>query len=397
MRQAAEGIPGVSLKRKTGREAADMTKTFLLYLLTFALLPCTVLCVEPGGRLSLGQIREKARPVVTVPSAPARRTQAVVFLDAATPDAPGCLRMLEELKSRLADLPEKDRVDFYVLACSPVRAVREALNGITVSFGVGSDENRLLFGEFVPGEILFPLALVMQEGKVLWKGSPVDLESILTLIRNDRFDLSRQVKIERIRKEMQMAVQASLPDVVLRCADDILKLQPGDSIAVRAKLYVYESTGRFSEALTFARKNAEDNPGDVNQTLLFFDYLRRQGDPAPFAREFRSALMRFDSSPEALYRILVYSLEALPFGWLPPADAASMVEKVRPAWGVQPLNRRIIFLFCEARVRYLLCDLSGALRAQEEACRLSKGTEHEKEAARILEYYRSIPSRTAMP
>lgn len=372
-----------------------MMKTVSLFLLLLAaVLPLAGLAVEPGGNLPLEIIREKAVPVVkTAPASPCETT-AVVFLDAASPDAPGCFRMLDELNSRLAGLPAGDRVEFYVLACSPVRAIREALNGITVSYGVGSDERRLLFNEYVPGDILFPLAMIARKGKVLWKGSPLDLESVLTLIRNNRFDPTRQVKVERIRKEMQMAVQAALPDVVLRCANDILKLQPGDSIAVRAKLYVYESTGRLPEAMAFVRKNAEENPSDVNQTLLYFDYLRRQRDPATFAREFRAAALRFAASPESLYRILVYSLEALPFGWLPPVEAASMIEKIRPAWKDQTLSRRIIFLFCEARIRYLLCDLPGALRAQAEALQLSKGTEHEKEAARTLEYYRSITPRT---
>ena len=351
-----------------------MLRTISLFLLSAAVLPVTLLAVEPGGRLSLEMIREKASPVVKAASASPCKTEAIVFLDAASPDAPGCFRMLEELNSRLAGLSGGDRVEFYVLAGSPARVVRETLNGITVSYGVGTDERRLLFNEYLPGEFLFPLALISQKGKVLWKGSPLDLESVLNLIRTNRFDPSRQVKIERIRKEMQMAVQASLPDVVLRCANDILKLQPGDSIAVRAKLYVYESTGRFSEAMAFVRKNAAENPDDVNQTRLYFDYLRRQREPALFAQEFRAAAQRFASSPEALYRILVYSLEALPFGWLPPVEAASMAEKIRPAWKDQPLPRRIIFLFCEARIRYLLCDLPGALRAQEEAVRLSKGT-----------------------
>ena len=371
-----------------------MMKTISLFLLSAAVLPLTLLAVEPGGRLSLEMIRGKASPVVKKASPSPCETEAVVFLDAAAPDAAGCFRMLEELNSRLAGLPEEGRVEFYVLACSPNRLVRETLNGITVSYEVGTDERRLLFNEYLPGDILFPLALIMQKGKVLWKGSPLELESVLSLIRSKRFDPSRQIKVERIRKEMQMAVQASLPDVVLRCADDILKLQPGDAIAVRAKLYVYESTGRFSEAMAFVRKNAGENPSDVNQTLLYFDYLRRQRDPVLFAQEFRTASLRFADSPEALYRILVYSLEALPFGWLPPADAASVAEKIRPAWSGQTQTRRIIFLFCEARICYLLCDLPGAIRAQEEALHLSKGTEHEKEAARILEYYRSITPRT---
>ena len=374
-----------------------MMKSIPLFLLSLVVLPFAVFAVEPGGPFPLELIRGKAYPVVKkTPSAPCE-IAAVVFLDAASPDAPGCLRMLEELNSRLAEQSGGNRVEIYVLAGSPARAVREALNGITVSYGIGSDERRLLFNEYVPGEFLFPLAMIARKGKVLWKGSPLDLESVLTLIRNGRFDPTRQVKVERIRKEMQMAVQSGLPDVVLRCANDILKLQPGDSIAVRAKLYVYESTGRLSEAMAFVRKNAEENPSDVNQTLLYFDYLRRQRESVTFAKEFRAAALRFSSSPESLYRILVYSLEALPFGWLPPTDAAAVAEKIRPAWKDQTLSRRIIFLYCEARIRYLLCDLPGALRMQEEALRLSRGTEHEKEAVQILEYYRSITPRTTTP
>ena len=83
-----------------------MTRSILFYVLVFAALPFTVLCVEPGGRLSLEMIRKNADPVAKAPSVSPCGIQALVFLDAATRDAPGCFRMLEELKSRLSDLRE---------------------------------------------------------------------------------------------------------------------------------------------------------------------------------------------------------------------------------------------------------------------------------------------------
>lgn len=371
---------------------------FCSFLLLTSLLVFPLAAVEPGGEISIAAIKEKAEPVAEQ-SAPARSKDAgtpyevLMFYDATSRDAADSLAILEDMRLRHLALPEQDRADILALSRNSKRLTKASIGPGGIGIGVYADERRLLFNEYAAADLLLPFALIAKDGKVLWKGSVIDIENVLSLMRNKKFDPSLQVKIERIRREMQMAIQASLPDVILRCADDILKLQSGDAMAVRAKLFVLESTNRFSQALAFAKKNAEDNPQDVNQTLLYFEYLVKAGNFKAFQTAFPEALTRFQKDPESLFRLLNYAVAALPFAWFRPADTLPCLRKIRPYWTAQAPERAASFHETAARLLYLLCDPAGAAKEQAAALELCRGTVREADARRRLEYYQQI--RTA--
>ena len=347
--------------------------------------------VDAGGRIAIRDLRDRSVPVLSRSAAAEREYEVIVFLNMESPDTSGQLRMLNDLESRFREETGNGTAKIFVLAGNARSRILDDTDGMSIRYDIHSDERRLLFREYLPDDVLFPVALIAKSGKVLWKGSPIDIPNILDLMKKGKFDPDIQVKVGQLRKELQMGIQASLPDVILRCADEILKLQPGDAIAVRAKLFVLENMERFPDALAFTRKNAADNPDDVNQTLLYFDYLVRQGDPDMFSEAFRSAVKQFERSPESSFRLLGFYLQAVPFGWVHPREVLPIVDRLRSAAGKMQEDRRAQFLICAARVSCLLCRPDDAVKDQEEAVRLlPEKSAAGREARRMLEYYRAL-------
>lgn len=365
-----------------------MQKTAILFLLLFAGI---LSGIEPGGMLSIGELREKAEALTHDP-VPAQTPgyEIIVFFDTNARDTMSYMQMLNDLCTRMSEYPSAEQANVYALARNSKRETEDLLKRFNPAFAIGRDKDRILFAEYATGELFLPFALIAKEGKVLWKGSPLDLENIMNLIRKKKFDPTLQLKISRIRKEMQMAVQASLPDVIQRCADEILKLQPGDTLAIQAKLFVYENSGRFPAALSFTKRNALANPDDVNHTLLYLNYLYRAGNPAPFPAAFADAVKQFSKSPESLFRLLAFAVNGtVPFSWLPPKEIKGLPDMIRQSWAKKSAGRRGVFAEYEAAVCYGLCDIAGAVKAQEEALRLCEAA-RQKEVRRQLEFYRSI-------
>lgn len=371
-------------------------RKFCIALLFTGLFFMSLAAVEPGGSISIAELKPKAEYIA------GRQVRAegkkydvppyevIMFYDATSRDAADSLAILEDMRLRHLSLPEQDRAEILALSRNSKRLTKASVGPDGIGIQVYADERRLLFNEYATAELLLPVALIAQDGKVLWKGSVIDVENILSLLRKKKFDPSLQVKIERIRREMQMAIQASLPDVILRCADDILKLQRGDAMAVRAKLFVLESSNRFPQALAFAKTNAEENPEDVNQTLLYFEYLAKAGNVKAFQTAFPAALARFRGDPESLFRILNYAVAVLPFAWFHPADALPALLGIKAYWNAQPPERAASFHETAARLHCLLCDPKRAAEEQAAALECRRGTVHEAEAKRLLEYYRKI-------
>lgn len=371
-----------------------MMKRFLSFLFTGAFL-LTVSAIEPGGLISIEELTKKAEAVNLPVSAAAKNAvkapyEVIMFFDMAARDSAAYMMMLENLQRNLAELPRHEQAEIFAVSRGSRFAVKKLVEQKEITFPVYADPKRTLFNEYAVGELVLPFALIAKEGKVLWKGSPIDLENILNLMRTGKFNPDIQLKVARLRKEMQMAVQASLPDVILRCANEILKVQPGDSLAIQAKLFVFENSNRFPAALAFTRQNAQANPHDVNQTLLYLTYLHRGGNRALFAQVLTNAVKQFRKSPESLFRLLTFSVNGtIPFSWLPLKTVKVLPDMIRKDLSKQAADRRCAFHQYEAVIHYGLCDISNAVRCQRAALSLASPRK-KTEVSRQLEFYLEV-------
>ena len=371
-----------------------MMKRFLAFLFAVFFLT-TVSAIEPGGLISIEELAKKAEavnPPVQTETQPAVKApyEVIMFFDMAARDSVPYIMMLENLKRNLAELPRNEQAEIFALSRGIRSSVKSVMEQNEITLPIHVDPRRALFNEYASDELVLPFALIAKDGKVLWKGSPIDLENILNLMRTGKFNPDIQLKVARLRKEMQMAVQASLPDVILRCANEILKMQPGDSLAIQAKLFVFENSNRFPAALAFTRQNAQANPNDVNQTLLYLTYLQRAGNRPLFAQALENAVQQFRKSPESLFRLLTFSVNAtVPFTWLPLKSVKALPDMIRNDFCKQPAERRCAFHQYEAAIYYGLCDINNAVRCQKQALTFASSRKA-SEVRRQLEFYQEV-------
>ena len=371
-----------------------MMKRFLAFLFAVFFL-ATVSAIEPGGLISIEDLVKKAEavnPPVQTETQPAVKApyEVIMFFDMTARDSVPYIMMLENLKRNLAELPRNEQAEIFALSRGIRSSVKSLMEQNEITLPVHVDSRRVLFNDYAADELVLPFALIAKEGKVLWKGSPIDLENILNLMRTGKFNPDIQLKVSRLRKEMQMAVQASLPDVILRCANEILKVQPGDSLAIQAKLFVFENSNRFPAALAFTRQNAQANPNDVNQTLLYLTYLQRAGNRTLFAQVLENAVKQFSKSPESLFRLLTFSVNGtVPFSWLPLKSVKALPDMIRNDFNKQSAERRCAFHQYEAAVYYGLCDIDNAVRCQKQALALASQRK-KTDVRRQLEFYQNV-------
>lgn len=347
--------------------------------------------VETGGAFDWNGIAPSLKRIAGVEwkAENPPKARVVVFFDPSTPLSQETLRLLdticEQSRSAAPDFA------FAAISRQSERRTKELfLNGFTLPVYVETKPERPVWGEYARTEVMIPFVLVEENGEVRWKGSPQELESVLHEMRSGTYRYDTQIKLESLRKELQNAIQTSLPQVILASADRILTIRPSDMIAIQAKLYVYESTNQPRLALSLLREiNAKDKANADLRTLLL-DYLIRNGEYELFQKEFKQACADFSGAPDKLIRLLAFSLQNAPFAWLPVREARNATAVLLKTYDGKGGRYEAIAHELAAHAACLSCDIETAVREQEKALAAQKGTEFEEQSRMVLNYYRSI-------
>lgn len=235
------------------------------------------------------------------------------------------------------------------------------------------------------------------DGKIVWKGVPQELENVIRDLQSGKFSFDSQLKLEVMHKDLQNAIQTGLSSVIISTADKILALRPDDQIAIQAKLFVYESTGRVRENNAAVQAIAAKVKDNADVRLLLLGYYERTGEMEKFNTELKSAFRDFAASPTALSRLLAYSFEQAPFGWLPVQDVVSAAAAVKKAYAGTGGTTEAFSCEFSARAAYLALDIDAAIADQTRAVSLFNGTEFLPEAKQALAFYRSVKALKANP
>ena len=319
-------------------------------------------------------------------SLPAKGLAAVVLLDITSDDAVNTLRMLENLDTELPD------VKFAAVAINPVKTTDAVVrdNG-PFQIPLAADNNLKSRNLFAETESLFPYAVLAKDGKVAWSGHPTELESVIRKVADGSFSVSKQKQIEAIRQELQMAIQAGLPEVVSNSADKILEIAPDDRIAIQAKLFAFNARGKMPDAVKFIQEICDKNPKDAKLRMMQLDILLNQGDTSAYRQAVEKAFGDFeDSSDNSLVFLCAYAQENSPYGVLDPAIMLSCAGKAHDK--VKNLQTPLAAVAREtlARIHAETGNPEKAIALQEEALAIRKGTHLEQAAASRLDYYKKL-------
>ena len=369
---------------------------FTAVLAGLLLASATILsAAEVGGIVTPAKDLGKLSLVTGIVPKNAASLQVFLFFDPALPGAKDVLRMVDSIYDQSLENREKP-ASFYAISRSS-KARTAALELSKFRMPVYGDDHGDVYPEFAGTEVVIPFVIVADDGKIVWKGVPQELETVIRDLQSGKFSFDSQLKLEVMHKDLQNAIQTGLSSVIIATADKILALRPDDQIAIQAKLFVYESTGRVRENNAAVQAIAAKVKDNADVRLLLLGYYERTGEMEKFSAELKAAFKDFAASPTALSRLLAYSFEQAPFGWLPVQDVVSAAAAVKKAFAGTGGTGEAFSCEFSARAAYLALDIDAAIADQTRAVSLFNGTEFLAEAKQALAFYQSVKALKANP
>lgn len=350
---------------------------------------------EVGGIVTPAKDLGKLSLVTGIPPKAETPLQVFLFFDPALPGAKEILRMVDAIYEQSLENKTKPAAFHAISRMGKTRTAALELSKFRMP--VYGDDNGAVYPEFAGTEVIIPFAIVADDGKIVWKGVPQELETVVHDLQAGKFSFDSQLKLEIMHKDLQNAIQTGLSSVILSNADKILALRPDDQIAIQAKLFVFESTGRIRENNAAVQAIAAKVKDNVDVRLLLLGYYERTGEMEKFSADLKAAFKDFSASPTAQSRLLAYAFEQTPFGWIPIQEVVSAAASVKKAYAGTGGSSEAFSCEFSARAAYLAQDIDTAIADQTRAVSLFAGTEFLPEAKQTLAFYQNVKALKANP
>ena len=350
---------------------------------------------EVGGIVTPAKDLGKLSLVTGIPPKTETPLQVFLFFDPALPGAKEILRMVDAIYEQSLENKTKPAAFHAISRMGKTRTAALELSKFRMP--VYGDDNGAVYPEFAGTEVIIPFAIVADDGKIVWKGVPQELETVVHDLQAGKFSFDSQLKLEIMHKDLQNAIQTGLSSVILSNADKILALRPDDQIAIQAKLFVFESTGRIRENNAAVQAIAAKVKDNVDVRLLLLGYYERTGEMEKFSADLKAAFKDFSASPTAQSRLLAYAFEQTPFGWIPIQEVVSAAASVKKAYAGTGGSSEAFSCEFSARAAYLAQDIDTAIADQTRAVSLFAGTEFLPEAKQTLAFYQNVKALKANP
>ena len=138
------------------------------------------------------------------------------------------------------------------------------------------DTQRNVTPYFMAGNPLFPFGFLMDKaGRILWCGEAVDMPEAVERCFNGSINVNNEKKVAKLIDELHQRLRAGEMRALKRCADRILKLQPGHPTALRITLFALESSGNTPEAWNLLLREIDSSTQLIRLYFTALEMLRR--------------------------------------------------------------------------------------------------------------------------
>ncbi len=335
--------------------------------------------LPPGSRMPEISAQWINEPVRKTPGEKQKQITVLTLVDILSPNIFQTLRMIESLEKKYA-LETRGVVTLETVARNDLSLVKKILKSNDSPFvlAIGVDDKGRTFKRFDTTVGTLPFTIIAQNGAIVWKGHPVEIETVTDAILADEFSLSRQKKITALRQQLQSALKAGLPDVVAQTAEKILAIAPLDTIAMQARLYAFEQKGQTAEEARFLAEHIRRHPANsLQMRMLLLDLLQRLDDGAAWNKTVAETVAEAAKKPEDALNFAAYLL-----------DRSAMADM--PIQAILSLSDSAVRSFQSSPRQDMYADaLEIAARAQYAACRLDPAIDLQKKAVAVREKSRS--------
>ena len=321
---------------------------------------------------------------------PADQLKVLVLMRAATPVDAEVLPLLYDVA---ASAPNARIV---ALSIDPEAPSKELFAKMPEpNFATAVDRGSRTAKRYLSGAALFPRCFVIDRtNKIIWDGEAMDLAEMLREYREGRFDAERQRKVSPLLDELMSRMRSGEDKRADYAARKIFDLDPGNSAALRIRLFMLESTGRFREAWELLQERREALPKEAKPYLLLIDFACRHADFADRIGEVLAAyLANVPADPSTDGSIAYAFLTRRPFDPAALELAGRLIGrgmKTISAEGRAPKADDADLFSAAALYASRTGALDAALKMQQRATeRLAEASPHRRDASQRLEaYYR---------
>ena len=305
---------------------------------------------------------------------------------------------------RLLDFVEKeeklygdDGVVFLGISKENISRVNNFLDKISdVNFSLGIDDKAYTYDKYMLGTRGTPMFFIIgKNGKLVWKGSPFEVDSVLSRVISGTFNIVDQVKIEKLRENIIKSSHVLDNMNKVKAALNTLKIDPTDETAINIVVDNYIRKKQVDKAVGLVKNAREKAKGNIFllRNLYYIELSIIRGTGAGNAKSVLVDLTKsfydlFYNRPVFLSEFAVMILENAPFEIWPLLNLLKMTERaVKLEKKRNGVSEKLgVNLQTLARVYYYLGWYTKAIIAQSYAAPLLKD-EKDREIALLKEKY----------
>ena len=256
------------------------------------------------------------------------------------------------------------------------------------------DMERKLTPHFMRGgNLILPAGFLLDaDGQILWRGEAADLPEAADRALSGKLDVDIQRRTAPLLDRLQQAVRDGNMPFLLRTADQMFAVDPGNPAAVRMSIFAAESIRDPALAwkIVETQKRAVPDLARLNFTAL--ELILRH---AQLRDKLPGLIDDFDksrSSANLRYAFADVLLRNFPYDTVAVIGAKKLVGSTSLSVNAQPEELAMV-LALKARLRYALGDLAGAEELQRESVQFySRAGDRQglDEAKKMLDFFRTM-------
>lgn len=360
----------------------------LFFILFVIAMPFSLFAFKPGDKAKDLEILKwlKGNPI-TLDIAQGRNVIVFAFWATWAPPCIEAMPLLGEVQDKYAD----KGVVVVAISSEEEKVVGEFIkNRNYINYSVALDDGRKTFKKYMEGDSGIPtLFIIGKDGIVQWKGYPMELDSVLEKVTAGKFDIELQKKITVMHDELRKAMEKDSTSAMSSIAESILDKEPGDDIALRSRLYVFEKRNQPKEALAFLNRLQAKAPKHFRFYFMELSIMDKIGAaPEDKMKVYEKAFSVFNDDSEILASLSLMISNDMSFG---SGSVKMELYTARRALELLPKEtagrKRAICLTALARAYYNAGCLEKAIAAQSDAVRDFAGFDEENSSKNLLKYY----------
>ena len=340
----------------------------------------------------------RGKPVVLVPKDKKNKTKGtiyVVFFWATWSNSSA--RMLDFVEKE-KKLFEDDSVVFVGISKEYLLRVKNFLKGKpNINFSIGVDDKATTYDKYMPGTQGVPMFFIIgRNGEVAWKGSPFELENVLSRVVTGIFNIDHQNAIEKLRKDIRISSQTFNYNKKFKAAKETLKIDPTDETAINIAVDHYirkNQIKRAIELVEMARKKAGGNKY-LQWNLYLIELSVIRGMDIGKAKTILNKLCKnfystFYNNSKFLNEVSVIILKNAPYEIRPLGELLKMTERAAFLGKKHSQSSEKLGLYLQtlARIYYCVGWLTKAENIQNQAMILLRDKKDKRLALQKKTYY----------